>query len=354
MTKPNSLCVLRLSALGDCINAFGLIGGLKRTYPQLKLTWVLDQRFASLFCDEQGHDLVPMLRVDFKNQGLSAAWQLKKRLKELQKEDESTYCFDTLLNMQTSIKSSLCSLMIKAPHKYGYDDERSREGQKFFVNHQISSPDNPHVMAGFMAFAEACGLPIAEPYWDFKLDPYIIDKAKCLVNHEKVFALCPCSAKEAKNWTLDGYVEIAKYAQNKGMCVVLLGGNNHIEQSMCQAISEQCPNVVNLCGKTNLRELAAMLSISKLALAPDSGSMHLASALGTPVVGLFAIHDDHRVGPWNFMDLNVSVYHKLASKELKGKEIPWRYRVRSEGAMANITTDQVINSIERAFDQYRI
>ena len=113
------------------------------------------------------------------------------------------------------------------------------------------------------------------------------------------------------------------------MCVVLLGGNKANELNLCNAIAEQCHSksqrhgatpfeLINLCGKTNLRELAAFLSIAKIVVAPDSGSMHLASALGTPVIGLFARHDEQRVGPWNFMDLNVSVYHKLAQNELKG------------------------------------
>ena len=82
--------------------------------------------------------------------------------------------------------------------------------------------------------------------------------------------------------------------------------------------------------------------------------MHLASALGTPVIGLFAIHDDARVGPWNFMDLNVSVYRKLAKAELKGKEIPWRYRVRTEHAMERITPEMVGSTFEQALERYRI
>lgn len=347
--KTPALCVLRLSALGDCINAFGVLGALKRTYPQLELLWVIDQRFASLFCDEQGHDLIPMIKLNFKQGSWHAASELKKALAE------RNASFEALLNMQTSLKASLCSLSIKARAKYGYDKERSREGQRFFVNHTVKSPENPHVLAGFMAFTKECGYPIAEPVWDFNLDPYVLDKARCTVAHEKVCALCPCSAKASKNWTLEGYIAVAQYVQSKGMEVVLLGGNNKLELETCQAIAEQCPNgVLNLCGRTNLRELAGFLSIAKLVIAPDSGSMHLASALGTPVIGLFARHDDQRVGPWNFMDLNVSVYHKLATAELKGRPIPWRYRVRTENAMEAITIDEVCATIDRALERYRI
>lgn len=350
MSEPTEeLCLLRLSALGDCINAFGVLGALKRTYPQLHLLWVIDQCFASLFCDEQGHDLIPMVKLDFSQGTFSAERALKRALAERERP------FNALLNLQTSLKASICSLAIKAERKYGYDAQRSREGQRFFINHTVPSPENPHVLAGFMAFADACGYPIAEPVWDFKLDPYVLDKARCIIAHEKVCALCPCSAKANKNWTLEGYVALCKFAQSKGMRVVLLGGKSKLELETCKAIAEQCPNeVLNLCGETNLRELAGFLSVAKLVVAPDSGSMHLASALGTPVIGLFARHDEKRVGPWNFMELNVSVYHKLASKELKGKPIPWRYRVRTPNAMQEISIEQVCSTFERALELYRI
>lgn len=352
-TPSASLCILRLSALGDCINAFGLIGGLKRTYPKLALTWVLDRRFAALFCDEQGNDLVPMVKLDFSHGALHAAQELKKTLAT------QAQTFDALLNMQTSIKASWCSLFIPATAKYGYDAQRSREGQRFFINHQVPSPENPHVLAGFMAFAETCGYPIAEPYWDFQLDPYILDKARCVMGHEKICALCPCSANESKNWTIPNYVELCLHAQNQGMEVVLLGNNKSNELTICQSIAEQCQaksshKILNLCGKTNLRELAGYLSVAKIVVAPDSGSMHLAAVLGTPVIGLFARHDEQRVGPWNFMDLNVSVYHKLAAQELKGHPIPWRYRVRQNEAMSQISVEQVINTFDRAIERYRI
>lgn len=353
LTPNSSLCILRLSALGDCINAFGLIGGLKRTYPKLAITWVLDRRFAPLFCDEQGNDLVPMIKLDFSHGAFHAFTELKKTLAA------QSQTFDALLNIQTSIKASLLSLFIPATTKYGYDAQRSREGQCFFINHQVPSPENPHILAGFMAFAEACGYPIIEPYWDFQLDPYILDKARCVIGHEKICALCPCSANESKNWTIPNYVELCLHAHNQGMEVVLLGNNKSNELNICQNIAAQCQShsshkVLNLCGKTNLRELAGFLSIAKIVIAPDSGSMHLAAALGTPVIGLFARHNEQRVGPWNFMDLNVSVYHKLALKELKGQPIPWRYRVRQRKAMSQISVEQVINTFDRALERYRI
>lgn len=353
MANPESVCILRLSALGDCINAFGMMGAIKKHYPDVNLSFVIDKRFASLFIDEQGKDLIPMLCVDFKGRGLKAACDLRKALKP-HMQALGIGRFDALLNMQTSVKASLCSMVIKAKDKYGYDKERAREGHSLFINHEVNSPNNPHVLAGFMAFAEAAGLKIDQPHWDFKLDPFLIDRVSCLVSHERIFAICPCSAKAQKNWSVEGYAHMANYALGRGLQPVLLGGNGIIEKQTCESIAKICPRAINLCGRTNLRELAAMLSISKLVLSPDSGPMHLAQAVGTPVIGLFAVHDDLRVGPWNFSNLNVSVYKELAQKELGDKPIPWRYRVRDENAMQHISLDMVKASFDKALANHPI
>ena len=68
---------------------------------------------------------------------------------------------------------------------------------------------------------------------------------------------------------------------------------------ICSILQENLgDNVINLCGKTSLRELAAVISLSKLVLSPDSAAMHLASSLQVPVISLYAIHDPKRVGSW--------------------------------------------------------
>lgn len=350
-----SVCCLRLSALGDCINAFGVLGAMQQAYPKLKIVWAIDQRFAPLFCDEQGQDLIPMLRLDFKGRGLKAIFDVKRELLKLnQQTGFNIMRFDALLNMQTSIKSSLSSVFIHSKHKYGYDAERSRELQSFFVTQRIDPTENPHVLAGFMQFPRKLGLNITQPYWDFKLGEQLIAQAyqRFDDNTAKICAISPCSAKAAKNWTIDGYEGIIKHALHRKMKVVLLGGRSDLEIATCKELAERCPEVYNLCGQTNLRELAAVLKISSLVIAPDSGSMHLASALGTPVIGLFAIHNEQRVGPWNFMDLNLSVYSQLASNELKTTNIPWRYRVRDPNAMQHITLQMVIERFEEVEERY--
>ncbi len=344
--KPNSLCILRLTALGDCINAYGMMCAIAKKEPQVAMIWVIDKRFAPLFRDENGKDLIPMLPVDFKQGTIKACLKIKKAL--------HGQSFDALLNMQTSLKSSLCSLSIRARTKFGYDKERSREGQFLFINKKVPSPANPHVLAGFMAFARNAGFDDINPCWDFKLSAKELAPYEELSHNNKLFVIAPASAKAQKNWTGEGYAAIADYAYENGFKVVLAGSPNEKEKALCNEISlkTHC-DCLNLCGKTSLRALAALLSCAALVLSPDSASMHLASAVGTPVIGLFAVHDPRRVGSWRYPDLWVSVYRELARKECRqNAHIPWRYRVRDEKAMTHITIDMVKEAFDLALEHH--
>ncbi len=351
MINPiKSVCVLRLSALGDCINAFGLANALHETYKDLDVHFVVDKRFSSLFIDENGQPLIPMDTVDIKKLGvLKAGYQLYKNLK--------TTKFNALFNLQTSIKSSVLSLFIKARLKYGYDAQRRREGQLLFINRQVKSPTNPHVLAGFLAFAKQAGFDDLQPSWNYKLSDSELATADKLINsgNKKVFAIAPASAKKAKNWTVEGYSKLAMFALSKGFHVILLGSNSEYEKNLCESINKNTKDkCVNLCGKTSLRILAAVISKTSLVLSPDSAAMHLASSQKVPVIGLFAIHNPDRVGAWNYRDIEVSVYKQVATKELQGKTPGWRYRVHDENAMQQIQVHDVISAFNKACEKYGI
>lgn len=343
-----SVCILRLTALGDCINAFGIINAIHEDYPEVKLKWIIDSRFSSLFVSD-GEPIVPLAPVEIKKQGLL------KSVISLRKEMKGD-SYDALLNMQTSIKASVLSTAVKARNKYGYDAERSREGQSLFINHRINKPESPHVLSGFISFARTAGFEGIQPKWNYHLTQDEIDTAKKLIpQHKKILVIAPASAKTEKNWTADGYTQIGQYAVEKGFHVVIVGGKGSIETELCSSIADKLrDNCTNLCGKTSLRILAAVISIASVVISPDSASMHLASSLNIPVIGLFAIHNPDRVGAWNFRKYEVSVYAQMAKAELGDKEAGWRYRVKNRDAMKSIDIRKVIESFDRICSDYSL
>ena len=204
-SNRKSACVLRLTALGDCVNCFGMLCAMRAEEPDADLRWVIDKRFAPLFRDEGGRDIIPMVPLDFSRGILSAIGQARRAL--------SGARFDSLLDMQTSLKASLVSLAVRADRRFGYDSERSREGQCLFVGRKVPSPANPHVLAGFMAFAKAAGFGDLQPRWDFRLSEKELAPYLALSSEKPLFTIAPASAKPQKNWSPEGYAALADYAR---------------------------------------------------------------------------------------------------------------------------------------------
>lgn len=341
------IALLRLSALGDCVNAFGVAGAIVSALPRAAVTFITEQRFAGLFTDPAGTTAIPLIGADFSAGAAQAICALRRSCRSLPCE--------ALLCMQTSIRASLCSLAVNAALRVGYDAERSRELQRLFVNARINPPPDAHVMAGYLEFARMLGIDDPRPQWDFRLSPDELSRARAhFAPGRRILLLSPASAHPAKNWTADGYVRACRYAASElGMQVGLIGDRSQTCQELCRRIMDGLDfRPVMLAGQTTLRELLAVIACADLMLSPDSGPLHMASALGTPVVGLFAIHSEKRVGPWRFMDLCVSVHERHARAELGGRSIPWRYRVRNPHAMEDITADEVMAMLARAHARY--
>ena len=113
--------------------------------------------------------------------------------------------------------------------------------------------------------------------------------------------------------------------------------------------------VLNLIGKDTLPQLAALLERADLVLSPDSGPVHLANALGTPVIGLHASTWSRRSGPYHSLDLCVDRFAEAALK-FRGKppeELRWGTRIEDAGVMGLIEVDDVLDKLEFALARQR-
>ena len=133
---PKSLCILRLSAVGDVCHALAVVQHIQRYWPQTKLTWIVGKTEMGLLSGIEGVELVPY----DKKSGWKGVWNLWMFLKNNQ--------FDALLNMQTAFRASIISLGIQAKYKIGFGKKRSREGQWLFVNRRVQDPETPHGFCG--------------------------------------------------------------------------------------------------------------------------------------------------------------------------------------------------------------
>ncbi len=132
--------------------------------------------------------------------------------------------------------------------------------------------------------------------------------------------------------------------------MILTGGNSEAELALCERLALLAPGAsLNLCGKSTLKQLAAVLGLADVLIAPDTGAVHIARAMGTPVVGLYAVASPKLTGPYRQLEYCVDRYPQAVKKYL-GKDadqVPWNTRVHHPDAMALIEVSDVIFQLEK-------
>jgi heptosyltransferase I len=175
--------------------------------------------------------------------------------------------------------------------------------------------------------------------------------------NSRVLIISPAASKAERNWLPERYAALADYAHTKGFAVILCGGPTELERSLSQAIlaSAQHP-ITDLTGKTNLKQLLALLKHASLVLAPDTGPTHMAVAVGTPVIGLYGHSNPDRTGPYLFRQYVVEVYHQslLEQQGKKAAELKWGTRVKGSDIMQKIAVEAVTAMFDKVVAEQQL
>jgi heptosyltransferase I len=243
---------------------------------------------------------------------------------------------------------------IRAPIRLGFDRKRAKDFQWLFTNRRIAAAHGEHALEAMMSFASTIGVGPRAVRWDIPLHRNDRDFAAGYRSPgQPLVVISPCSSNRSRNfrnWSVANFRETVHYLNAKGCRVVLTGGRNELERKYGDALSTD--NMAeNLVGKSSLKQLAALIAEADLVICPDSGPAHMATAFGTPVLGLYASSNPDRTGPYASRELTVNRYPDAAMKYL-GKhvdELRWGQRVRHPEAMNLITVDDVIGKIDDFF-----
>lgn len=342
---PQHLCIIRLSAIGDCVHTVAMVQAIQKQWPQTNITWIMGKVEAILL-----HDLPGINVISFdKKAGLGGYIATWKQLRKTR--------FDAILHLQSALRASLLTLGLKSRYILGFDKIRASDGQTWFTNIKVPSPASMHVLDGFMAFASSLGIKALLPTWNIPTSKQDDAWARQIINNNPTLLISPAASKPYKNWTIEGYAALADHAADQGLRVILCGGPSQLEQQMAADIITLCKSKpLNLIGKTNLKQLMALIKQAHCVLAPDTGPTHMATAANTPVVGLYAHHNPERTGPYNSQQYVVSVYKQLIEQDT-GKSVstlPWRTRLKSEDAMQHITIESVKCSLDKLLQDFPI
>lgn len=339
-TNPLSLCLLRLSALGDVTHVVPLVRTLRHAWPQVELHWIIDKGGQKLLDGLEG----VVFHTYDKRSGLAGMRALRREL--------PPSGFDALLQMQVAFRANVLSAFIPARRRIGYDRARAKDLHGLFVNERIADRPGIHVLDAIGSFCEPLGLKQETVVWDLPLPPVAREwaAAQWPQDDTPTLVISPCSSHVRRNWYPDRYAAVADHAARKGWRIVLCGGRSELERSTTDAIlaAMQSP-ALDLVGKDTLKQLPALLERAALVMTPDSGPMHIANAMGTRVLGLHAASNPLRSGPYSDVSYCVDRYDAAARKFL-GKpaaELKWGTKIEFDEVMALISVEDAINAFER-------
>ena len=344
-SPPESICIVRLSAIGDTVHALATVRAIQDSWPETRITWIIGKTEAGLLADIPGIEFITFDKAA----GLAAYRNIRHQLDGRQ--------FDAALCMHASMRANGIYPLIPTQQRIGYDRARAKDFQWLFTNQKIAAEPRQHVLDAMMGFARHIGIAPRAPRWDVPVgDRHREFAAQFVADDRPLLLISPCTSQRSRNfrnWDAENYAAAANYATQKYACrVVLTGGPSDIERDYGRRIKGVCGDrVENLIGQTSLKALFALMQVADAILCPDSGPAHMATAAGLPVVGLYATSNPDRTGPYFSRHLVVNAYPDAVGRYL-GKsvdEVGWGERVRDPGAMALIRLASVTEKIDAVF-----
>jgi heptosyltransferase I len=312
---------------------------MQDAWPGARFTWIIGKLEHRLL----GHLPDIEFQVFDKKAGRDAYRRLRSRMAGRR--------YDALLHMQLAIRASLASALVPADRRIGFDRARARELQWLFTNERIEPRRREHVLDSLFGFAEALGVHGRSMRWNIPLPEDATDySSRVIPDDQPTLVVSPCSSHRQRNWSPDAYAAVGDHAAtHHGMRVLVCGGPSPLEIEYGARIeSKMRAPCANLVGKDTLPQLLATLARATVLLAPDSGPAHMATTVGTPVIGLYAATNPARSGPYYSRPWCVDRFEQAALRfrARLPEELPWATKIEEPGVMDLITPTDAIERLD--------
>jgi heptosyltransferase I len=332
------ICIVMMSAIGDAVHVLPVVTALKRHDPRCHITWILQQAPATLV---RGHPLVDEIIIFERRKKLRYA-DLRKKLRG--------HRFDLVICLQAAFKANIVTWLTDSPRKMGFDRARARDGNWLFTNWRIPAHEPQHVLEQYFEFLAPLGVNPEPVEWN--IGPWSHERARqreLLQAIKRPAALLVIGTTHPeKEWIPERWAALAdELTDSYGLTPVLAGGNTAAETRTAREIVRLARHPVVLTLGAPLRDLVALIDGCELVISLDTGPMHMAVAVGTPVIAMMGYTNPRRTGPWRrFRDLWVDSYGRPGENYPVSKE-------KRPGRMSLITVEQVLEKVELWNTVYR-
>lgn len=293
-TGQLNILILKPSSLGDVVQALPVLRMLKRSLPQASLWWWIDTAYQDLLKDDPDlTGLVPFPRRNWNTSaGLRTTAASLWHMRQIRP--------DIVIDLQCLLRSALVGWLANGKRYIGLDDRR--ELAHLFYDTAIPRPGPAaHAVEWYLKVLDVLGIPAT---WDFEWLPTRRTIAETIRQRyqptEQVWiALCPGARWPTKRWPVTYFAQTAKQilARFPGTRFVVLGSRADMPAAdrIRTELGDCC---LNLAGQTSIPELVEWIRLARLVISNDSAPMHIAAAVGTPIVTVFGPTDPKRTGPY--------------------------------------------------------
>jgi heptosyltransferase I len=302
-SEQTRVLIVRLGAMGDILHALPAVAALRRAHPKWYLGWAVEPRWRTLLCGEGGE----MPLVDRTHLVKAKEWaraplraETLREIAALRKELRAEN-YDLCIDLQGAVRSALAGRLAGAPRMIGEDQPREWPARWLFD--QRVPTQGVHVIEQAV---EVCAAAAGEPLFPI-LPPLPVNREAEQWADEvlrgaagRVVLLSPGAGWGAKRWPAERYGAVAAELHAQGFTVLVNAGPN--EQGIAAEVVRASGDVARTPEITtpdaSLERLIALLRRVSLVIAGDTGPLHLACALGKPVVGIYGPTDPKRNGPF--------------------------------------------------------
>jgi len=343
-----------MSAVGDAVLVSPVITALRRAYPDVHLSWILQPGPHSLVAPHPGVDEFILFHRNPRGRSplgiieRTRAFGVAARALRESARRRPEGRFDVLLDLQVYFKAGLMTALTPARVKLGFDRRRARDLNWVFTSHRI--PPRPggfgHIQDQYFEFLRYLGVDPSPV--EYGLHPTEAEKEAqgqfFGTLDRPAAALVVASSDPRKNWSPEGLATVASRIHAEfDLQPILVGGCSPPEEEMAAVIMDRAGGVLVDARGGGLRRLLWLLDGAALVVSPDTGPLHMARAVNTPVVGLFGFTNPKRSGPYGrFTDLVVDGYARSP-----GEAYPLSMERRPRG-MGRISPEMVLEKVALA------
>ena len=292
------ILILKPSSLGDVAQALPVLRLIKRHLPTSQVYWWIDSNLAPLL--EGDPDLAGVVRFERRRWAVPRHWdEIWRIVRWLRQQD-----FDWVIDLQCLMRSGVFAWLANGKLSIGLDEPR--EGARGFYDHIVRRPSTlTHAVDWYLSVLPVLGVPVAADFQWLPERPALAASVRRQwpVDGARWIVLQPGARWASKRWPVEAFAALVPLlaSANPGFRFAILGGEEDcpLGEGIARADPARC---LDLTGRLSLPEMVEWIRLSELMVSNDTGPMHVAAALGTPVVALFGPTEPRRTGPYRQLD----------------------------------------------------